>query len=80
MLFVDNPFGRKFDNLHLLGFLFSYPVNLMNQHNLSLGKLIQPVRFVLSGLTYGPGIFDTMVLLGKEVCIKRLATGLKELN
>jgi len=54
--------------------------NLMNQHNLSLGKLIQPIRFVLSGLTYGPGIFDTMVLLGKESCIKRLAAGLKELN
>ncbi len=54
--------------------------NLMNQHDLSLGKLIQPIRFVLSGLTYGPGIFDTMVLLGKEACIKRLATGLKELN
>ena len=54
--------------------------NLINQHNLSLGKLIQPIRFVLSGLTYGPGIFDTMVLLGKEACIKRLAAGLKELN
>ena len=54
--------------------------NLMNQHNLSLGKLIQPIRFVLSGLTYGPGIFDTMVLLGQEACIKRLAAGLKELN
>ena len=54
--------------------------NLMNQHDLSLGKLIQPIRFVLSGLTYGPGIFDTMVLLGKEACIKRLTTGLKELN
>ena len=54
--------------------------NLMNQHNLSLGKLIQPIRFVLSGLTYGPGIFDTMVLLGREACIKRFAAGLKELN
>ena len=52
----------------------------MNQHDLSLGKLIQPIRFVLSGLTYGPGILDTMVLLGKEACIKRLAAGLKELN
>ena len=52
----------------------------MNQHNLSLGKLIQPIRFVLSGLTYGPGIFDTMVLLGREACIKRFAAGLKELN
>ena len=54
--------------------------NLMNQHDLSLGKLMQPVRFALSGLTYGPGIFDTMLLLGKDTCIKRLSEGLKELS
>ena len=69
--------------IKLLGYkktLESVFENLMNQHNLSLGKLIQPIRFVLSGLTYGPGIFDTMVLLGQEACIKRLAAGLKELN
>ncbi len=48
--------------------------NLMNQHDLSLGKLMQPVRFALSGLTYGPGIFDTMLLLGKDICLKRLST------
>ena len=54
--------------------------NLMNQHDLSLGKLMQPVRFALSGLTYGPGIFDTMLLLGKDICVKRLSEGVKELS
>ena len=54
--------------------------NLMNQHDLSLGKLMQPVRFALSGLTYGPGIFDTMLLLGKDVCVKRLSDSEKELS
>ena len=54
--------------------------NLMNQHDLSLGKLMQPVRFALSGLTYGPGIFDTMLLLGKDVCVKRLSESVKELS
>ena len=54
--------------------------NLMNQHNLSIGKLMQPVRFALSGLTYGPGIFDTMLLLGKDACVKRLSEGVKELS
>ena len=52
----------------------------MNQHDLSLGKLMQPVRFALSGLTYGPGIFDTMLLLGKDICVKRLSEGVKELS
>ena len=54
--------------------------NLMNQHDLSLGKLMQPVRFALSGLTYGPGIFDTMLLLGKDACVKRLSESMKELS
>ena len=54
--------------------------NLMNQHDLSLGKLMQPVRFALSGLTYGPGIFDTMLLLGKDTCVKRLSESIKELS
>ena len=54
--------------------------NLMNQHDLSLGKLMQPVRFALSGLTYGPGIFDTMLLLGKDTCVKRLSESMKELS
>ena len=54
--------------------------NLMNLHDLSLGKLMQPVRFALSGLTYGPGIFDTMLLLGKDVCVKRLSESVKELS
>ena len=54
--------------------------NLMNQHDLSLGKLMQPIRFALSGLTYGPGIFDTMLLLGKDTCVKRLSESMKELS
>ena len=38
--------------------------NLMTQHELGLGKLIKPVRFALTGLGYGPGIFDMIILLG----------------
>ena len=68
---IEENFDRK-----ILEAIFE---NLINQHDLSLGKLMQPVRFVLSGLTYGPGIFDTMLLLGKDICIKRFSEGLKEL-
>jgi glutamyl-tRNA synthetase len=34
--------------------------------------IIHPLRFVLTGGTASPGIFELMSLLGKEVCLKRL--------
>ncbi|MDP6907320.1 MAG: glutamate--tRNA ligase family protein, partial [Candidatus Marinimicrobia bacterium] len=48
--------------------------NLMTQHELGLGKLIKPIRFSLTGLGYGPGIFDMMILLGKSRCLNRLSS------
>ena len=51
--------------------------NLMTQHELGLGKLIKPVRFALTGLSYGPGIFDMMILLGKDRCLNRLSDAAK---
>ena len=47
--------------------------NLMTQHEVGLGKLIKPVRFALTGLGYGPGIFDMIILLGKDRCLDRLS-------
>jgi glutamyl-tRNA synthetase len=51
--------------------------NLMTQHELGLGKLIKPIRFALTGLGYGPGIFDMMFLLGKDRCLNRLSEAAK---
>ena len=39
---------------------------------LKLGKLAQPVRVALTGKTASPGIFDVVLLLGKERTIERL--------
>lgn len=39
---------------------------------ISFGKVIHPTRLSLTGGTVSPGIFDVMVLLGKDVCIKRI--------
>lgn len=36
------------------------------------GQLIHPSRLALTGITVGPGLFDVMVLLGREECVKRL--------
>ena len=51
--------------------------NLMIQHEVGLGKLIKPIRFALTGLGYGPGIFDMMILLGKDRCLERLSKAVK---
>lgn len=39
---------------------------------LSLGKVIHPTRLALTGRTVSPGLFDVMVLLGKEKAITRM--------
>ena len=38
---------------------------------MALGKVIQPSRLALSGRTVTPGMFDVMVLLGKEKTLER---------
>jgi len=40
---------------------------------LGLGKLAQPMRAALTGSTSSPGIFDVLILLGKEESLARLA-------
>ncbi|HAA89655.1 MAG TPA: glutamate--tRNA ligase [Peptococcaceae bacterium] len=37
------------------------------------GEIIHPTRLALSGRTMGPGLFEMMVLLGKEKTIQRLS-------
>lgn len=39
---------------------------------LGLGKLAQPMRAALTGTTKSPGIFDVLVLLGREEALARL--------
>lgn len=44
---------------------------------LGLGKLAQPMRAALTGSTSSPGIFDVLILLGKEESLGRLADQIK---
>ena len=41
-------------------------------NNLALGKVIYPTRLALTGRTVSPGMFDVMVLLGKEKTLERM--------
>ncbi|MEO9469075.1 glutamate--tRNA ligase [Parasphingorhabdus sp.] len=44
---------------------------------LGLGKLAQPMRAALTGSTSSPGIFDVLILLGKEESLARLEDQIK---
>jgi glutamyl-tRNA synthetase len=45
---------------------------VLEETGLSMGKLAQPVRVALTGRTASPGIFDVMLLLGRERTLARL--------
>ena len=45
---------------------------VMEERELKLGKIAQPVRVALTGGTISPGIFEVMDILGKDEVLKRL--------
>jgi glutamyl-tRNA synthetase len=45
---------------------------VLEETGLSMGKLAQPVRVALTGRSTSPGIFDVMLLLGRERTLARL--------
>ncbi|HEX7779535.1 MAG TPA: glutamate--tRNA ligase, partial [Vicinamibacterales bacterium] len=45
---------------------------------LGLGKLAQPLRAALTGQTTSPGIFDVLVLLGRDESLARIAAQARE--
>ncbi|QWC58087.1 glutamate--tRNA ligase [Erythrobacter sp. 3-20A1M] len=46
--------------------------SLAERLEIGLGKLAQPMRAALTGTTVSPGIFDVLVLLGKEESLARI--------
>ncbi len=46
--------------------------NVAQEKDLSLGKLVHPVRLAVSGVSFGPGLFELLEILGRETVIRRL--------
>lgn len=46
------------------------------KHGLKIGKGAQPLRVCLVGTTVSPGIFETLVLVGREWSLERIERGL----
>lgn len=47
------------------------------QRGLGLGDIVHAIRVAITGTAAGPGLFDIVSLLGKDVCLRRIDTALK---
>ena len=66
-----NPFDEKTLEEHLRA--------LCETWEISAGKLIHPLRLALTGKTVSPGLFEMMVILGRETVLRRLDKALSQL-
>ncbi len=46
--------------------------DLADECGVGAGRIIHPTRLSVSGLSYGPGLFSMMAVLGKDTCIRRM--------
>ena len=53
---------------------------ILEEHQLPMGKLAQPVRVALTGGTVSPGIHDVLSVLGKERAVRRLQNALEYID
>ena len=53
--------------------------NVAEELNISASKLIHPLRLTVSGYGVGPGIFELLAVLGKELVIRRIEKALEAL-
>ena len=53
---------------------------IVNQQGVGFGKLMMPLRIAVTGLGFGPDLFTSMELLGKETVLRRIDSALKKLN
>jgi glutamyl-tRNA synthetase len=52
----------------------------LEEKEIKLGKVAQPLRIALTGKTVSPGIFEVMEVLGKETVLKRLARAISHIH
>jgi len=53
---------------------------LAEERGVAAGKIFQPLRVALTGLTVSPGIFEVLVTMGPELAAKRLRDANEFLN
>jgi glutamyl-tRNA synthetase len=52
-------------------------VAIAEKNEVGYGKIIHPVRLVVTGKSFGAGLYETLVVLGKETVVRRLEKGIE---
>jgi glutamyl-tRNA synthetase len=60
--------------------LKSHLEDVIEKNDVGFGKLMMPLRIAVTGQGFGPDLFSSMELLGKDTVIKRLNTALETLD
>lgn len=53
---------------------------VINKNEVGFGKLMMPLRIAVTGQGFGPDLFASMELLGKETVLRRIDTALNQLG
>jgi glutamyl-tRNA synthetase len=53
---------------------------LASEREVGAGRIIHPTRLAISGVTFGPGLFELMELLGRDVCLRRIRAAVMRLG
>jgi glutamyl-tRNA synthetase len=53
---------------------------LASERGVAAGKIFQPLRVALTGLTVSPGIFEVLIAMGSDLTAKRLRDALEFLK
>ena len=48
--------------------------------NIGVGKLIHPLRLAVSGMSTGPGVYDILVILGKDEVTERIHSAVEKIR
>ncbi len=54
--------------------------NVISKNDVGFGKLMMPLRIAVTGQGFGPDLFVSMELLGKETVLRRIDTALEKLG
>jgi glutamyl-tRNA synthetase len=55
-------------------------MKFVESKGIKLKEIIHPIRLIITGRSQGAGMFETMEVLGKEVCLKRFEYFLSKVN
>jgi len=53
---------------------------IARQRGVGAEKIIHPTRLAVSGVSVGPGLFELLEVLGKEVVVRRIRQAVQKLG